>query len=321
MKKAFVGILVGIAMASTAMMANAADYAGKRILFIDSYHQGYAWSDGITAGVNATLKDSGADLKVVRMDTKRNNTEDFKVQAAAKVKSIIDEYKPDVVIAADDNASKYLIKPFYKNAALPFVFCGVNWDASVYGYPYKNVTGMVEVSGAKELVELLSQFAKGPKIGVLAEDTLTEHKEVENYKTNLSIDVTPIYVTSFEEWKKKFVELQSQVDMLVFGNTAGMIDFDMEAAKAFAIKNSKIPTGAIQKATVPYAMVGYLKVAEEQGIWAAKSALKILDGTPASDIKIVKNKEGQLVLNMKITQAVGVELPYELMESASEVIE
>ncbi len=321
MNKTFLGTIAGVALASLAMMANAADYAGKRVLFVDSYHQGYAWSDGITAGVKTGLEGSGVDLKVVRMDTKRNKSDDFKVQAAAKVKAIIDEYKPDVVIAADDNASKYLIKPFYKDAALPFVFCGVNWDASVYGYPYKNVTGMVEVSGVKELVELLSQFAKGSRIGFISEDTLTEHKEVENYKTKLGIDVTPAYATSFKDWKKKFVEMQGQVDILVFGNTAGMTDFDLEEAKAFAIKNSKIPTGAIQKGPMPYAMVGYLKVAEEQGAWAAETALRILGGTSPADIEIVRNKEGQVVINMKIVQAVGVDMPYELLESASEVIE
>ena len=48
----------------------------------------------------------------------------------SKAKAEIDAFKPDVVIAADDNASKYLIEPYFKDAALPFVFCGVNWDAS-----------------------------------------------------------------------------------------------------------------------------------------------------------------------------------------------
>lgn len=102
------------------------------------------------------------------MDTKRNKSDDFIKEVALKAKNIIETFKPDVVIAADDNASKYLIEPYYKNASLPFVFCGVNWDASVYGYPYRNVTGMVEVAGAKKLVDLLKDFVKGGKVGLLA---------------------------------------------------------------------------------------------------------------------------------------------------------
>ena len=52
-------------------------YAGKKILYIDSYHEGYEWSDGLATGIEAVLADSGAGLRIVRMDTKRNSIEDF----------------------------------------------------------------------------------------------------------------------------------------------------------------------------------------------------------------------------------------------------
>ena len=35
---------------------------------------------------------------------------------------------------------------FFDDADLPVVFCGVNWDAATYGYPFKNATGIVEVA-------------------------------------------------------------------------------------------------------------------------------------------------------------------------------
>jgi hypothetical protein len=83
------------------------------------------------------LKESGIELKVFRMDTKRNADEAFKKDAALKAKAEIEAFKPDVVIASDDNASKFLIEPYYKNASLPFVFCGVNWDEKCTGFPVK----------------------------------------------------------------------------------------------------------------------------------------------------------------------------------------
>ncbi len=76
---------------------------------------------------------------------------------------MIDSWQPDVVIASDDNASKYLIAPYYKGGDLPFVFCGLNWDASVYGFPAKNVTGMVEVAQIPQLLEVLKRHAKGDR--------------------------------------------------------------------------------------------------------------------------------------------------------------
>lgn len=301
--------------------AGAGDLDGKKVLFIDSYHEGYAWSDGITAGVEKTLAPSGVELKVIRMDTKRNKGDAFMQEAVQKAKSVIDSFAPDVVIAADDNASKYLIKPFYKDAKTPFVFCGVNWDAGTYGYPYKNVTGMVEVAGAKELVELLKDFAKGSRVGMLADDTLSSRKDAENYKSKLGIELTPVYASSFSEWKQMYSDMQKQVDILILGNTVGINDFNKKDAITHALSNAKIPSGAVQPGPMEYALVGYLKVAEEQGNWAAESALKILRGTSPSDIPIVRNKEGQVVINLKMAEASGIEVPFSLIESASKVIQ
>jgi hypothetical protein len=103
----------------------------KKVLLVDSYHEGYAWSDGEVAGAKSVFKDT-VDLKVVRMDTKRNPSADAKKQAGEKVKAEIEAFKPDAVIVLDDNSVKYVTVPFYKDSPLPFVFAGVNWDASSY---------------------------------------------------------------------------------------------------------------------------------------------------------------------------------------------
>ena len=143
--KTFITTVCSLTMVmALAVSSFAGDFDGKKVLYIDSYHQGYAWSDGITKGIEEALKDSGAELKVHRMDTKKKPSEEFKKEAAEKAKALIEEYKPDVVIASDDNAAKYLIAPYYKDSEQPFVFCGVNWDAGVYGFPTANITGMVD---------------------------------------------------------------------------------------------------------------------------------------------------------------------------------
>ena len=66
------------------------------------------------------------------MDTKRRSSTEDKKNSAVAAKAVIESWKPDVVITADDNAVKYLIQPYYKDKALPFVFCGLNWTASEY---------------------------------------------------------------------------------------------------------------------------------------------------------------------------------------------
>ncbi|MFH1983242.1 MAG: ABC transporter substrate binding protein [Pseudomonadota bacterium] len=320
MKKVVVCLSV-LCILAMCIAASAADLSGKKVLFIDSYHEGYAWSDGITEGIQSTLAGTGAELKVHRMDTKRNGSDEFKTAAAEKAKAVIESYKPDVVIAADDNASKYLVEKYYKNAALPFVFCGVNWDATIYGYPYKNATGMVEVTPIPQLLEQLKLYAKGDKVGFLGPDTLTAKKEVENYKTVFGLDVKAFYATSFEDWEKGFQEMQSTVDMLIIESDGGLYAEHAAQMKSFVETNTRIPTGSAYDFMAPYAMVNFAKVASEQGAWAADAAIQILSGTSPAAIAIVQNKMGELIINTRIAKALGAEMPFDLLASANKVIE
>ena len=318
LKKISMFLIVAVFIAATSF---AAEYSGKKVLFIDSYHEGYAWSDGITNSVKAALDGTGVDLKIVRMDTKRNKDEDFKKDAALKVKGVIEQFKPDVVIAADDNASKYLIVPYYTGSDLPFVFCGLNWDSSIYGFPTKNVTGMVEVSPIPQLLDQLKPFAKGTRVGHIGADTTSSKKEGEYYKKIFNIDLVEYYGTDLADWKKGFLEVQGQVDMMIVGNKAGINDWDDADAAAFAKANTKIPTGATQEFIADYAMITFAKVAEEFGDWAAKTALQILDGSSPANIPEVKNEMGSLIINTKIAKTVGAEIPYEVLGTADRVIE
>jgi ABC-type uncharacterized transport system substrate-binding protein len=319
--KKFFGIMICLALICSSSLALSKSYHGKKVLYVDSYHQGYAWSDGITRGVKSTLEGTGVQLKIIRMDTKRNKDDGFKKQAALQAKAVIEEFRPDVVIASDDNASKFLIMPYFKDAKLPFVFCGVNWDAAVYGFPYKNVTGMVEVNDVVGLIKQLKQFARGDRVGFIAGDTLTNRKEVEYYKKIFNLDVTPYYANGFDDWKKGFTDIQNKVDVLIVYNYVAIIGWDRAEAEKFVLENTKIPTGTMQEGPMPYALIGFLKVAEEQGSWSAKTALKILDGAAPSSISITRNEQGELVLNIKLAKKMGIEVPYEMIESAASLIE
>jgi hypothetical protein len=106
-------------------------YEGKKILYINSYHKCYEWSNSIRATITETLVDTGVELNIHHMDTKRNTDEPFIKHAALEVKAVTEEWNPDVVITSDDNAFKYLVMPCYSDSDLPFVHCVINWDASV----------------------------------------------------------------------------------------------------------------------------------------------------------------------------------------------
>jgi ABC-type uncharacterized transport system substrate-binding protein len=308
MKKIIMGLMGLVFLLSLSQTAFAKSYEGKKILYIDSYHEGYAWSDGITAGIKKVLKKTGVNLKIFRMDTKRNPDETFKKAAASKAREEINHFKPDVVIASDDNASKYLIMPYYKNAELPFVFCGVNWDASVYNYPYENATGMVEVALIPQLIEQLKLWAKGDKIGYLGPETLTTHKEAEAYRKTFGLEFAEYYAKDYKDWKKGFLEIQKKVDMLLIASDGGLYKDFQHEFQTFVESNTTIPTGTCYDFMMPVSLVGVLKVAKEQGEWSARTALKIIDGTSPSDIPIVQNKKAKMAINKKIGTAMGIDM-------------
>jgi ABC-type uncharacterized transport system substrate-binding protein len=225
------------------------------------------------------------------------------------------------VIAADDNAAKYLIAALYKDAPLPFVFCGVNWDASGYGLPCKNVTGMVEVAPVSELIGQLQGFAKGSRVGFVAADVLSIEKELAQFKDVLKLDVDFRLAKTMAEWKEAVTSLQGQVDMLIVGNSAGISDWNNEEAMNFLLANTKIPSGAYDDHMAKYAMIGFTKLSQEQGFYAGETALKILAGAAPSSIPVVANKEGRLTVNLQIAKALGIDVPYEMISAANEVIE
>jgi ABC-type uncharacterized transport system substrate-binding protein len=314
-KKTVLVCSVFILAATSAVFAQ--KYGGKKVLYIDSYHAGYEWSDGITKGIEDTLKGTGVTLNIFRMDTKRNGSEEAKQQAAQGAKKAIEEFKPDVVIVSDDNAAKYVVAASYKDAKLPFVFCGVNWDASVYGMPYSNVTGMVEVSLTNEIISNLKAYAKGDRVGYLSADTETERKNEVFYNKILKISFAKsYYAKTLEEWKQAFLKLQDEVDMIIIENNAGISDWDNKAAEEFALANTKVPAGTTNPWMVPFSLLGITKIAEEQGIWSAQTALTIMDGTSPASIPIVSNKQGKFSLNMKIAGKIGVVFKPTLLKHA-----
>lgn len=306
------GLLVGCQSADNPASEAAANsdtesaYSGKKVLFVNSYHAGYEWSDGIEAGIHSVLDGTGVELKVVYMDTKRNADESFWLEAAEAAKAEIDDYAPDVILTSDDNAQKYLVVPHLMNAGIPIVFSGVNWDASIYGYPTDNVTGMVEVELVAELIDRLSEYAEGERVGYVTVSSETERKVIEEYNKRFFDGQMQVYeVGTLDEFEQAFLTAQDEVDIIFIGNNAGT-EWDIEGAARFFVENTRKPTGSINSWMAPYAMITLAKVPEEHGEWSAQTALAILDGQSASEIPLVENKKGELILNLDISEQLGV---------------
>jgi ABC-type uncharacterized transport system substrate-binding protein len=284
-----------------------AEVAAKRVLHVDSYHQGNEWNDRIVATLRDTLKERNVELRVFYLDTKRRPAEKHIQEAVQDAKRVIEEFRPDVVTTSDDPAAQYLIMPHLRDASIPVVFCGLNWDASAYGLPYRNTTGMVEVSPIPQIVRLLRRNARGPRLGFLSEDTEVKRKELAYHERLFGITYEKTYlVSSHADWKAAFLRAQQEVDMLMILGVGALADWDPADAKRLAEERSEIPSGTDFEWLTAVSLIGVVKSPEEQGRWAAQAALRILEGVPPSDIPLSYNREGELFFNARIARKFGI---------------
>jgi ABC-type uncharacterized transport system substrate-binding protein len=295
----------------------------SRCLFVSSYHSGYEWSDGVERGLRVTLHNK-CEFKKFDMDTKRHKDEESKRDAAIQAKNIIEDWQPDVVITADDNAAKYLIQPHYKDHETPFVFCGINWNADGYGFPYKNTTGMIEIAPIDILFRKVQNILGGARSAAyIGADTLTEKKNLNRFISaaeNHRVNLKSYLVSTTEEWIEAYKAAQLY-DFVVIGSNSGIKNWNQTE-----IKNT-IRTHTQQLSTtnhgwmMPYTLLGFTKIPEEQGEWAGQVALAILDGAVPSDIPIVSNKKWDIWINDAILTSSGVEIPDKLLRKAKKVAE
>jgi len=302
----------------------------KKVLLVNSYHRGHRWTDGTVAGalrVFGAVEKEGGEIdntesrvicRTVYMDTKRNRSEQFMQEAARQTVLVIESWQPDIVIAADDNAARFLIAPYYRNSAVPVVFCGINMDASMYGFPCRNITGMVEIPRIIELLKTMRPHARGDQTGYLGVDTFSSRKDAAGYEQQHGVrmhDVT--YVKTFAQWKMSYRAMQEKVDMLIIGSVSGIEGWDEDEARQWVHICTAIPTGTNYSNLRNIALVSYAKVPGEQGEWAATTALDILKGKRPEDIPIAVNRKFRVYLNMKLAKQLGIKFPMDLLENAT----
>jgi ABC-type uncharacterized transport system substrate-binding protein len=295
------------ALAAALVAGGGARAQSRRVLHVDSYHPGNEWNDRIVTALRGALEGHAVDLKVVHLDAKRLTAPADLSASVEAARRAITEFRPDVVTVSDDPAAQELVIPHLRDTAMPVVFCGLNWDASVYGLPYRNTTGMVEVSSIPQILRLLRQHARGPRLGFLAEDTDTKRKELAHHHRLFGLTYDKVYfVRSHAQWKEAFLKAQREVDMLLILGVGSLVDWDLADARKLAEEETLIPSGTDFEWLMPTSLVGVAKSPEEQGRWVAQATLRILEGVAPSDIPLTYNRDGDLFFNARIARRLGI---------------
>jgi len=290
-------------------------------VYLSSYHKGYEWNDGIERGMDKILQGK-CEVKKFYMDTKRNTDSLFGKKQAVNAKEFIISSKADVIIAADDNASRLVIKPFFKDKKIPIVFCGINWTVDEYEYPYSNATGMIEVAPILKTLKIIRQVMTTPLQGIyLSSDVFTEYKDFDRYRevfSELGVELTAAFVKNKREWKKAYTAGQ-KANFIVIANNAGINDWDKEEIIKYVRNDSKVFTVTNYEWMMPYTIFGLIKQPEEQGEWAAQVAVAVLNGQLISNIPIVINRKTNLFVNSNLLKRTAIKLPEHIWHKAIKV--
>lgn len=292
--------------------------SAAKCLYVSSYHRGYEWSDGVERGVRSVLE-GRCELRQFDMDTKRKKSPEEMAAAGLEAKQIIDSWQPDVVITADDNAAKYLIQPYFKDHTIPFVFCGINWTIEEYDFPYDNLTGMVEIAPIAPLlnkaIELLASHGRGIYIGA---NTRTETKNLarfENAAERIGVQLDAKLVDTVEDWINAYRDGQAY-DFVIMGSNSGIADWNEKVVVESILPHTRRLSVTNHGWMMPYTMLGFTKIPEEQGEWAAKAAIAIMNGMAPSEIAIVPNRKWDIWTNAALLEAARIRLPESLIRKS-----
>jgi len=132
-----------------------------KILAVMSYEETYPWGQEVKKGTDSVLA-AEHEVRYFYMDTKSNL--EGGPRKAEEAYALYREFRPDGVIAADDNAQSMFVVPYMKDKVkTPVMFCGVNADPEKYGYPSSNVSGILERLHVAETLALAQQIVPSMK--------------------------------------------------------------------------------------------------------------------------------------------------------------
>lgn len=298
----------------------ASDSEPYNILLLNSYHQGYTWSDDIFSGISAVFESTSHpyNIDIEYMDSKRYTTDDYFSILNTVYSTKYEDSNYDVIIANDDSAYSFLKKYGESIFGLkPIVICGLNYFDESEIEDYTNFTGVVEAYDISDTIAIaLEQNPKIKTIYYINDDTITgknikkefqpvidkfstkikfERIDGENYNSileqtkNLSSDSIVLFLIYFKDRENTYYEYDQAISMLYDTCNRpiyGVWDFHL----GYGILGGKLVSGY------------------NQGELAASQALKILNGSDIKELDFISENTTSYAFDYNILKKYNIHL-------------
>lgn len=117
--------------------------------------------------------------------------------------------------------------------------------------------GMKTDAPIAKLIYVFKNFNRIVTVGYLATDKISAHRHGGLYRKEIREEFVEEYVSSFNQWREKYTQLQDKVDALIIGDVSGIQGWDDKAARRTVQSRTNIPTGCARGELTDYAMFGY----------------------------------------------------------------
>ncbi len=289
--------LLWLAMLFFLPISSVAEVSEKRVVVLHSYHQGFKWTDDISAGISEVMQTwpTGVELIHEYMDSKRRWDKNYKMLLEGLLSYKYRNMQPDAVIVSDNLAFEYMCesgKDVFPG--VPVFFCGVNYlDPQVLeGLP--NFTGISEVVDIDRNIELISRLHPELSEIVFVVDNTETGRILSAYldgcrKKYQKIKIRQLTDVTFAELSEEVSRLRpgsAVIWSIFFRDRAGrFLEFD-DGASLIA-SASQVPVYCLWDFSLGYGPVGgFLTSGYEQGSAVARKVIQYFGGTPLAGLPV-----------------------------------
>ena len=296
----------------------------KRILVLNSYHEGYYWTDRIMDGIHTVIDPrDDVELFINYMDTKRISDDAHFQNLFNLYKDKYSLQKVDAIISTDDHALDFLLK--YRDELfpdVPVIFNGINdyHPSKIAGQ--KLITGLAETYDIRGTLELMLRLHPWTETIVVVSDNTITGRKITGLVENASLDyVERIRFLYFSYMAKDEISQalgRLSSDTLVlwasYLRTPDGLSISSRESVRLITTSSNVPVYCIFDVVGLGVVGGKVTSPNEQGNLAAEMVLRILDGEDIDNIPVITNPSLINLFDYNAMQRFGIsenELPSE----------
>ncbi|PAB59585.1 ABC transporter substrate-binding protein, partial [Anaeromicrobium sediminis] len=279
----------------------------NHILVLNSYHQGYAWTDHVVQGIESVLEDENNVIRIEYMDTKIITDEIHLNNLYELYKYKFSDHKFDVIIASDNDAYNFL-KKYHKTLFkdTPVITCGLNVFDDFITNGNNMFTGVAETVDIKDTIDIA--YKLHPNINnvvIIADESLFGNMSIETAR-----EIAPLYK---DRLKFHFIQTDSIEDILenikkiprdsmifksgLYKDKVGE-PISIEEGTKMISKTVNVPLYSCWEMNLGHGVIGGKVVSGySQGETAAKMALKILEGQSIKELPFIQKSINKYVFD------------------------